>query len=101
MRAQNYPTMKPFKLFVLLGLSISLLPLEAQVNVFKFAKTGSSTDPLWSDCDTVGNNYLIGRFNTSFEYQGVVVTGNTTFENGNNLFILKASLSGKPNGFVL
>lgn len=96
MKSINHPAMKSYKLFILFILIFCAFQSNAQENVFKYAKTGTVSDPLWTECDTLGNNYIIGRFNTSFQYQDLIVTGNTSFESGNNIFVFKSSPAGNP-----
>jgi hypothetical protein len=88
--------MKPIKYFLFLFISALVVPVMAQVNIFKSAKTGTNAYLDWVNSDTLGNNYVIGRFNTSFEYDGITVTGNTLGEGANNIYVLKTSSVGKP-----
>ncbi|MBN2484432.1 MAG: T9SS type A sorting domain-containing protein [Bacteroidales bacterium] len=90
--------MKPQKLFVcfFIFLLSARNNSSAQERIFTFANAGSESQLLWSDSDSLGFNYLVGRFNTSFEYLGNVVSGSTTAETGNNIYVLKVSATSKP-----
>lgn len=88
--------MKPNKLFIFPVFLLLVISLNAQDHVFKFARTGSSSNPNWTESDSLGNNFIIGMFNRTFEYQGVVVTGNDSGESASNIFIVKTTPSGKP-----
>jgi hypothetical protein len=86
--------MRKYFLFVSLLLTCGLF---AQTNVFKYCKTGTTVrqGSMSSKSDSLGNFYILGEFENTFNYQGLEISGPTKGETYSK-FLLKCNPAGKP-----